>query len=159
METLVGYEAVRKEGRRGAFVVSSSDGMEGDSCAASGDVVPGEPSRASSGELGAMFGGVGRLQERSNSIRAWHEQVGKSMRPVQRSATGVSGEIWDGARNGAKVGTYDARSCHHDPQRRTRNESGLRGGVEGSQRGRIFEQLALGGGEGGVGELEGGGSS
>jgi hypothetical protein len=78
METLEGYEAVRKEGRRGVFVVSSSDGMEGDSCAASGDVVPDEPSRASSGELGAMFGGVGvgRLQVPSNSIRAWHEQAG-----------------------------------------------------------------------------------
>jgi hypothetical protein len=53
------------------------------------------------------------------------------MRPVQRSATGVSGEISDRWQR-AKVGTYDARSCHHDP-RVAPNESGLRGGVEGSQ--------------------------
>jgi len=53
---LGGVETGRNDGRRRVFVGSSSDGLDGDSRRASGDVVPGEP--PSPGELGVFFGGV-----------------------------------------------------------------------------------------------------
>lgn len=89
IETLVGVEMERSAGSRKVLVLSSSDGLEGDSSGTSGDVVPGGLSSVASGTLEAFFGGAAIANAQQCYSRGMSRQFSRC---DQCSAESLSGQ-------------------------------------------------------------------